>query len=143
MARVMRAHDWSNTVLRAEHYWPHSLKSALSICLGSSFPIAIYWGADLALLYNDVWSPLRRTSSGWMAIPLWQIERFQQSLDPILVEGLTDKLGTATDLTQLTADLASTFRSAMERAGLEYRVMLQPPCPRPPMSIRTCGRRSS
>lgn len=55
----MRAHDWNNTVLRAEHHWPHSLKSALRICLGSSFPIAIYeaalataqeWAADAALL---------------------------------------------------------------------------------------------
>lgn len=35
------------------------LRSAVSICLGSGFQIAIYWGPDRALIYNDDWSPIR------------------------------------------------------------------------------------
>ena len=29
---------------------------AISLCLNSSFPTAIYWGPELYLLYNDAWS---------------------------------------------------------------------------------------
>ena len=47
------------------------------------------------------------------------------------------------DLAALTADLASTFRSAMERAGLELRASSARRCPSRSTSIATCGRRSS
>jgi len=33
--------------------WPDHLKQALQICLDSALPIAIYWGPQFALLYND------------------------------------------------------------------------------------------
>jgi PAS domain S-box-containing protein len=58
LARLMRGHDWSATVLGPVSMWPQSLRSALSICVGSRFPIAIYWGPALTLLYNDAWSPI-------------------------------------------------------------------------------------
>jgi hypothetical protein len=58
MAARMRAFDWSATPLGPVERWPQSLRSALSICTGSRFPIAIYWGVDLTLLYNDAWSPI-------------------------------------------------------------------------------------
>ena len=58
MGALMRAHDWSRTPFGDPATWPQSLRSAVSICLGTSFPIAIYWGKELALLYNDAWSPI-------------------------------------------------------------------------------------
>lgn len=58
MGRRIRDHDWSATSLGVIEHWPQSLRSALSICLNSNFPIAIYWGSDLVLLYNDEWSPI-------------------------------------------------------------------------------------
>jgi hypothetical protein len=58
MGALMRAHDWENTPLGAPQNWPQSLRSAVSICLGANFPIAIYWGPELALLYNDAWSAI-------------------------------------------------------------------------------------
>src|SRR3569623_282900 len=58
MGARMRAHHWENTPFGPPEGWPQSLRSALSICLGSSFQIAIYWGPELALLYNDAWSPI-------------------------------------------------------------------------------------
>ena len=30
----------------------------MRLCLSSAFPTAIYWGADLLLLYNDGWAPI-------------------------------------------------------------------------------------
>ena len=58
---LMRAHDWAATSLGPAEQWPQSLRSALSICLGSSFQIAIYWGAELSLLYNEAWRPILGT----------------------------------------------------------------------------------
>lgn len=58
MGRMIRAFDWSSTALGNPCGWPQSLRSALSICLHSSFPTAIYWGNDLCLLYNDAWAPI-------------------------------------------------------------------------------------
>ncbi|WP_377697281.1 PAS domain-containing sensor histidine kinase [Paracoccus niistensis] len=54
----IRSRDWSGTPLGPIDAWPQVLRLALSICLDSSFPTAIYWGRDLRLLYNDAWSPI-------------------------------------------------------------------------------------
>ncbi len=52
MAQAILDLDWSQEDTRALAL----LRPALSLCLASSFPTAIYWGADLRLLYNDAWS---------------------------------------------------------------------------------------
>ena len=36
--------------------WPQSLRTALSICLDSRFPIIIFWGPDLVQFYNDAYA---------------------------------------------------------------------------------------
>ena len=56
MAERIRRFDWSRTPLGAPADWPMALKLSLNICLGSSFPTAIYWGPELRLLYNDAWA---------------------------------------------------------------------------------------
>ena len=58
MARRIRAFDWSGHPFGPPSGWPQSLRSALSICLHSAFPTAIYWGPELRLLYNDAWAPI-------------------------------------------------------------------------------------
>jgi signal transduction histidine kinase len=65
MGVLMRSADWSKSPLGPVESWPQSLKSALSICLNTRFPIAIYWGSDLVLLYNDEWSPIPGTKHPW------------------------------------------------------------------------------
>ena len=65
MGARMRVLDWTATALGLPAVWPRSLRSALSICLGSSFPIAIYWGPTLSLLYNDAWSPILGAKHPW------------------------------------------------------------------------------
>ena len=58
LGALIRAYDWRLTPLGAPETWPHPLRAAMSICLNSSFPTAIYWGSDLRLLYNDAWAPI-------------------------------------------------------------------------------------
>lgn len=58
LSELIRTFDWDTTPLGPIDTWPQSLRSVLSICLNSNFPIAVYWGKDLHLLYNDAWSPI-------------------------------------------------------------------------------------
>lgn len=64
MADLILARDWSDG-LGAIETWPAALRSALSICLNSSFPTAIYWGPELRLLYNDSWSHILGERHPW------------------------------------------------------------------------------
>ncbi len=53
MARRMREHDWSKTALGPVAQWPQSLKTSVGTCLDCAFPIVLWWGPELAILYND------------------------------------------------------------------------------------------
>ncbi len=53
MGALIRAFDWSRTSLGPIESWPSSLLETVSICLRSRFQLAIYWGPQLVLLYND------------------------------------------------------------------------------------------
>jgi PAS domain S-box-containing protein len=58
MGRLMRAHDWSATLLGQVSDWPQSLKTAVRIILGSRYPMFIWWGRELINLYNDAYLPM-------------------------------------------------------------------------------------
>ena len=53
MGERIRSFDWSSTPLGPIRRWPLSLREAVGICLRSRFQLAIYWGPQLVLLYND------------------------------------------------------------------------------------------
>jgi hypothetical protein len=55
---LMRAKSWSDTLLGPPETWPEALKMAVSICLNSRFPISLWWGPELVMLYNDAWRPI-------------------------------------------------------------------------------------
>jgi PAS domain S-box-containing protein len=61
MARRMRSLDWSRTGLGSPAAWPAPLKTAVSICLNSRYPMFVWWGADLVKLYNDAYIPVLGT----------------------------------------------------------------------------------
>src|SRR5690242_16317194 len=61
MAQLMRATDWAATPLGSVESWPQSLRTAVSICLASRFPILIWWDSDLVMLYNDAYRPMLGT----------------------------------------------------------------------------------
>ncbi len=65
MSERIRQFNWSQTSIGAVDSWKQSLRSALNICLNSNFPIAIYWGQELCLLYNDAWSPIPGNKHPW------------------------------------------------------------------------------
>jgi len=58
MGALMRSLAWAETPLGPSEQWPQSLRTAVSICLHSRFPILIWWGADLVMLYNDAYRPI-------------------------------------------------------------------------------------
>ena len=58
MGEMMRAHDWSSTPLGPVESWPQSLCTSVSICLKSLFPILVWWGPELVMLYNDAYRPM-------------------------------------------------------------------------------------
>ena len=54
MGERTRAFDWSQTPVGPVSEWPQSLKTAVSICLGSRYPIVLWWGREaLTQFYND------------------------------------------------------------------------------------------
>jgi signal transduction histidine kinase/serine phosphatase RsbU (regulator of sigma subunit) len=53
MGALIRELDWSATPIGPVGSWPQSLRTAVSICLSSRFPILIWWGPELVKLYND------------------------------------------------------------------------------------------
>ncbi|MES2828610.1 MAG: ATP-binding protein [Bacteroidota bacterium] len=65
LGELIRTEDWSVTVLGAPENWTESLQSAVAISLSSGFPIAIYWGQDFTLLYNDAWSSIPGQKHPW------------------------------------------------------------------------------
>ena len=81
MGERIRAFDWARHPLGPPQQWPNALRMALSLCLNSSFPTAVYWGPALYVLYNDAWSEIpaerhpgilgRAARDGWSDI--WDI----------------------------------------------------------------------
>ena len=61
----MRSLDWSKTPLGPISSWPQSLKTSLSICLASRFPIVLYWGPEYVVLYNDAYSTILGSKHPW------------------------------------------------------------------------------
>jgi signal transduction histidine kinase/DNA-binding NarL/FixJ family response regulator len=58
MGALMRAMDWTKTPLGPIEGWPQSLRTTVSTCLNSRFPILIWWGPELVKLYNDAYREL-------------------------------------------------------------------------------------
>jgi signal transduction histidine kinase/PAS domain-containing protein len=55
---LIRSVDWRAMPLGPVAGWPQSLRTAVGICVSSRFPIAIYWGPELLMLYNDALLPM-------------------------------------------------------------------------------------
>jgi len=53
MGELIRAMDWSNSPLGPPETWPASLRTTLSLCLASHFPLCFIWGPERVQIYND------------------------------------------------------------------------------------------
>jgi PAS domain S-box-containing protein len=58
MGVLVRSIDWRATPFGAIADWPQSLRTTMSICLNSRFPIAVYWGPEYLMLYNESLVPM-------------------------------------------------------------------------------------
>jgi PAS domain S-box-containing protein len=65
MGELMRSMDWSVTPLGPVSRWPQSLKTSVSICLASRFPIVMYWGPEYVVLYNDAYTTILGSKHPW------------------------------------------------------------------------------
>jgi len=93
MGGLMRARDWASTALGPVGGWPQSLRTSVSICLSSRFPIILFWGSDLVQIYNDAYRPMlggkhpaalgQRCRETWPEI--WQI--VAPMLEGVLLRG--------------------------------------------------------
>ncbi|MDR6197495.1 ATP-binding protein [Siphonobacter sp. SORGH_AS_0500] len=58
MGQLIRSMDWSKTPLGPVESWPQSLRTSVSLCLSSTFPILIAWGPETIQIYNDSYRPI-------------------------------------------------------------------------------------
>lgn len=60
MAGRVAALDWSVTPLGPREAWSPALTLAVEMILASGFSMALRWGPDLVLIYNDAYAPILR-----------------------------------------------------------------------------------
>jgi len=65
MGALMRSMDWSRTSFGPVEGWSQALRSAVSICLTTRFPVVLYYGPERALIYNDAWRPVVGDKHPW------------------------------------------------------------------------------
>ncbi len=58
MGKVIAEKDWSRTALGPIETWPQSLRTTVSLCLASNFPISLAWGPERIQIYNDGYWPI-------------------------------------------------------------------------------------
>src|SRR5471032_3395411 len=58
MAALVRDKDWSTTPLGPREKWSASLALAVDLVLSSGFGMALRWGPEFVLIYNDGYKPI-------------------------------------------------------------------------------------
>ena len=57
MAARVASFDWSKSPLGPRDDWSPCLRLAVDMILATNFPMAVRWGPQLALIYNDAYAP--------------------------------------------------------------------------------------
>lgn len=58
MAERTRKHDWASTSLGPIESWSDALIANVNLILSSKFPMSVYWGDELIVIYNDAYIPI-------------------------------------------------------------------------------------
>src|SRR5947209_8699492 len=58
MAARVAAYDWSKTPLGPRAKWSASLELIVSTIMASPFPMALRWGPQFVMIYNDGYLPI-------------------------------------------------------------------------------------
>ena len=65
MAGLIASKDWSTTALGDANNWPNSLKLIVGIITASGFPMAVRWGPEFILIYNDGYRAILADKHPW------------------------------------------------------------------------------
>ena len=85
MSALIGAKDWANTVLGPADKWTANLKLVVSTILASGFPMAVRWGPDFAMIYNDSYRPILGDKHPWaLGLPFREVwPEVQNTLAPL------------------------------------------------------------
>lgn len=65
LAGLIADKDWSATPLGAQENWSPSLKLIVDIITASGFPMAVRWGSEFVLIYNDGYRAILADKHPW------------------------------------------------------------------------------
>ena len=76
MGELIRSLDWSRTAIGPVASWPQSLRTTVSLILSARFPLLLWWGPQLVMIYNDAYRPILGSSKhpravGGTALEIW------------------------------------------------------------------------
>ncbi len=77
MGRLIRDHNWTESVCGWPHEWSQSLRTVVSLVLSSKQPMAVLWGEHGICIYNDAFSQTLgpRQHPGSLAQPAREVWR--------------------------------------------------------------------
>jgi hypothetical protein len=55
---LIKKYDWESTPLGSIETWPQSLLTSVGVMLSSKYPIILFWGPELIIMYNDAYIPV-------------------------------------------------------------------------------------
>jgi PAS domain S-box-containing protein len=65
MALLIGSHHWSETAVGAREQWSPALRLIVNIICASGFPMAVRWGSDFTLIYNEGYKPILADKHPW------------------------------------------------------------------------------
>jgi two-component sensor histidine kinase len=85
MAALVRTKDWSKTALGAAEDWSPNLTMVVNIVFASGFPMAVRWGPDFIMIYNDGYRPILGDKHPWaLGLPFREVwPEVQPQLGPL------------------------------------------------------------
>ncbi|HEY0469514.1 MAG TPA: response regulator [Polyangiaceae bacterium] len=125
--RAHAQHGTGELPLGPPRFWAQRLRTAIDICLSSRFPIALYWGPQYLMLYNDDLLPMVGANKHPWALgrPAQEVIGMpgEDGLALIRrVRRLRPSLGGQTPALALTAYARSEDRIAALKVGLQMHL---------------------
>jgi PAS domain S-box-containing protein len=113
MSALIRGKDWSETVLGPSESWSASLTLIVDLMLASGFPMAVRWGPDFVMIYNDGYRPILGDKHPWaLGLPFREVwPEVQTQLRPLHEAILSG---------QRRAFFAEDLLLRIQRHGAEY-----------------------
>jgi PAS domain S-box-containing protein len=92
MAELIAAFDWSKTPLGPIGGWSRTLKATTGLILRSPAPMALLWGPDAVMVYNDAYVPIaggrHPISLGRSAMESWpEVAEFNRNVVQVVLAG--------------------------------------------------------